>query len=588
MTTAPGGQASSIGRRRFFATSAAASVGVAAGLSLAPSGASAAVPGGQTGVNVLAFGATGDGLTDDTLAVKSALTSADGDLVYFPAGTYVLNNLVATNADMLLGAGATLLHKAGSSTFMIAFSGPSLRIRGGVLDGNKDNQVGRPTLIAGGVGAGKQIELEGVHLKDFVRAAIYAHTFGGYIGVQQCLITGQAEHDGITGHATSIINVIAGEAGSKGLLRFNHNRAVGTDTPREAGSNPGGVFFGPVTSIDDGTLATVEAIGNHFWGYGQNCAGNVIAPLHTYPAVSGARYIGNYFEACSFSAISAKSVQELICTDNVVLNGQVSTQNSPREGAICYAPSYHAGSNSRPRAVIQGNIVSNPGGAPDQVQNGICVFGSTTSIAEQIVVSDNVLTGCGMGILVNGARDVLVESNIVTTVTSATSAVYGGIRLEVLAGDVSVRGNRIVCNAGSGIAVMGGVSTARVMVQNNSITSTVSGIFALTIKAAKFAHVTGNEISAVSHAVTIRGDGTVKLGGFYWDRSNMIHSGLYSPVFSEITRCFGEHKCDYPPIGVIVPGEVGTQCTQINGTAGKVLWIATGLKSSNWRLVSLT
>jgi len=41
-------------------------------------------------VNVLDFGATGDGSTDDTLAIQSAidLASATGKTVYFPAGTY--------------------------------------------------------------------------------------------------------------------------------------------------------------------------------------------------------------------------------------------------------------------------------------------------------------------------------------------------------------------------------------------------------------------------------------------------------------------------------------------------------------------
>lgn len=576
---------SDINRRRFFAASAVTTLGVAQWSGLATSPAAGAVPADATGVNVRAHGAVGDGVTDDTLAVKAALAAAAGDLVYFPPGTYILNKLPVATADLLLGPGATLRHKAGSDTYMIAFGGPHLRIRGGVLDGNKSNQTGRPSLIAGGVPAGEQIELVGVHLKDYVRAGIYAHTFGGYIGVEQCLFTGQAEHDGIAGHSTAIVAVVGGEPGAKGLLRFNHNRAIGTDSPRAAGSNPGGVFFGPVTGTEDGTLATIEAIGNHFWGYGQNCAANVIAPLHSYPAVSGARYIGNYFEASSFCAISAKSIQEFVCTDNVILNGQVSEANAPREGAINYGPSYHAGSNSRPRAIIQGNIVSNPGGQPGQVQNGICVYGSATSVAEQIVIADNVLAGCGMGILVNQARDIVIESNIITTVTGATSGVYGGIRLDLMSGDVSLRGNRIVCNAGGAILVMSGVAAAKVMLQNNSIKSSVSGIYAVTVKAAKFAHLSGNEVEAVSHAVTIRGDGTAKLGGFYWDRSNMVHAGIFNPVFKEIARCFGEQKYTNSPVGVVVPGEVGTHYTQLNGTAGKVLWVATGVTSSDWRLI---
>lgn len=587
MTVEPKDRARNLGRRRFFAASAMTGVGAAAWSVLPAGTAAAAVAGSTSGVNVRDYGATGDGATDDTVSVRAALTAAAGDLVYFPSGTYILNNLSISTGDLQLGTGAILRAKAGSATSMISFAGPYLRIRGGVLDGNKGNQTGRPSLIAGAVPSGKQIELEGVHLKDYVRAGIYANSFGGYIGVEDCLFTGQAEHDGIAGHSTAIVAVVQGQAGIKGLLRFNHNRAIGTKTPRTPGSNPGGVFFGPVTTTDDGSLATVEAIGNHFWGYGQNCAGNVVAPLHTDAAVSGARFIGNYFEACSFSAISAKSVQELICTDNVIINGQVSSANTAREGAINYGPSFHSGSHARPRAVITGNIVSNPGGATGQVQNGICVIGSTTSVAQQIVVADNVLTACGMGILVNGARDTIIESNIITTTTSlTTTGLYGGIRLDLLEGDISIRGNRIACSSGSAIAVMTSVAKAKVMVQNNSVKSTTSGVYAIICQAAKFAHFTGNEVEAVSHAVTVRGDGTVKLGGYYWDRSNMVHSGVYYPVFKGIARCFGEQKASSSPVGVVIPGEVGTQYTQLKGLLGSVFWVATGTTAATWRLIT--
>ena len=60
-------------------------------------------------VNVKDFGAKGDGVTDDTTSIQAAIdftSSRGGDIVYFPAGTYIQNDsLVIRNGVRLVGAG---------------------------------------------------------------------------------------------------------------------------------------------------------------------------------------------------------------------------------------------------------------------------------------------------------------------------------------------------------------------------------------------------------------------------------------------------------------------------------------------------
>lgn len=59
-------------------------------------------------VDVRAFGAVGDGVTDDTAAVQAAIdaVSASGGTVYFPVGVYMVNNLSWSNKFVhLLGSG---------------------------------------------------------------------------------------------------------------------------------------------------------------------------------------------------------------------------------------------------------------------------------------------------------------------------------------------------------------------------------------------------------------------------------------------------------------------------------------------------
>ena len=54
-------------------------------------------------VNVLDFGAVGDGVADDTAAIQAAFNSIDSGVelktVYFPAGTYLVNSTIDTNPN---------------------------------------------------------------------------------------------------------------------------------------------------------------------------------------------------------------------------------------------------------------------------------------------------------------------------------------------------------------------------------------------------------------------------------------------------------------------------------------------------------
>lgn len=62
-------------------------------------------------LNVLAYGATGDGTTDDTAAIQAAIDAAEaagGGTVFFPAGTYSFTTLTLPAGVTLLGSNGTL------------------------------------------------------------------------------------------------------------------------------------------------------------------------------------------------------------------------------------------------------------------------------------------------------------------------------------------------------------------------------------------------------------------------------------------------------------------------------------------------
>jgi hypothetical protein len=94
--------------------------------------------------NVLDFGAVGDGTTDDTTAIQTAINQ--GGTVYFPPDkTYVSSRIQITNDVELIGYDAKILHKANSAATGVGLlemkTDNKLVIRGLEIDGNASNQT---------------------------------------------------------------------------------------------------------------------------------------------------------------------------------------------------------------------------------------------------------------------------------------------------------------------------------------------------------------------------------------------------------------------------------------------------------------
>ena len=104
--------------------------------------------GGQV-FNVKAYGAVGDGVTDDIAALNSALTAADaadGAIIYFPPGTYILAStwdFSSRENITVTGTQATLKAKDASNLdWMILVSASKHIVFDGLrLDGNFINQT---------------------------------------------------------------------------------------------------------------------------------------------------------------------------------------------------------------------------------------------------------------------------------------------------------------------------------------------------------------------------------------------------------------------------------------------------------------
>lgn len=75
--------------------------------------------------SVMAFGAAGDGVNDDTSAIQAALNAKKaGGTVYFPAGTYKITQSLFfySNQALIFDQGATLLQGAAINNLMMNYS----------------------------------------------------------------------------------------------------------------------------------------------------------------------------------------------------------------------------------------------------------------------------------------------------------------------------------------------------------------------------------------------------------------------------------------------------------------------------------
>lgn len=98
-------------------------------------------------INVSDFSAAGDGVTDDTCALQSAINSANGSLV-IPAGNYLVSSTLTLKSDLTIsGEGRIKLADGASTNLLFGSNLSNLHIRGITLDLNKENQTAGNGII---------------------------------------------------------------------------------------------------------------------------------------------------------------------------------------------------------------------------------------------------------------------------------------------------------------------------------------------------------------------------------------------------------------------------------------------------------
>jgi len=256
--------------------------------------------------NVKHYGAIGDGVADDTTAIKNAGDSTN--VVYFPDGTYIVSSASWTiPVELTLSDRATIKHKSTATDHMLK-STSRLVIRGGTLDGNKAGQTGRFELVNNSAGA--ELIVEGVRFTNSVKAGINANGVTGMVRVANCYFTGMEEHSGVDGETTKCVDT----NGATPVIELVSNVCIG-DVPSVNTRATGGFFL-------SGTSQSVRVTNNYFKNIGQNggtdAGGNLIACVQLYTDADESVIANNIFEDSFYSPIKAQNANNVSITGNII------------------------------------------------------------------------------------------------------------------------------------------------------------------------------------------------------------------------------------------------------------------------------
>lgn len=244
-------------------------------ITLAPSGTGASVignledKGGQV-YNVKAYGATGDGTTDDTSAVEAAYAAAAADsTVYFPAGTYALSSAI----DLPVGVttrctpGTILLFTGATDGLVWPANGVNTNLKGCAVETSNASGGDALNLSANSPSGSTRLVVSDVEVlaaasgrwayglyADSLEVADFFH-FGCIQSATVCIHL-QDSTNAVNFYGTNIV----GSSGTGTVERGIEN----SDTASAIENN---FFGGTIEGYFADSLINLSGVGDKFWGF---------------------------------------------------------------------------------------------------------------------------------------------------------------------------------------------------------------------------------------------------------------------------------------------------------------------------------
>ena len=405
-----------------------------------------------------AFGATGDGVTDDGAAIQAALDKAaeiGGGTVVLPDGVYVAEGLTVPSNVTLASVGGTLKLKASSLTYLLETetSGENSVIRDITLDGNAANvSASNPLVVLRGNGA-KALD---INLYDANYDGIVVATGSTRVSISRVRIYEKNETVSTGRHGVQV------NGGTYVTVSGCHIRKT-TASPIDAGGTDI-LITGNVCENTGQDLSAYDAANVRI-----TVSDNIIDT-----SANNGIHVGGTDVVVSGNTVKGVAAQGIL------------VQCSPNSD-----PEFDVG------AVVSGNIVFDTDGVSSGA--GISVYrysqfsvtGNVVRAAnthaihviecdEGAVSGNTVTTAASEGIFLIGSREVSVTGNVATDCGRDGIRVAQFVRPDLAtteSSNIAILGNTLTSNAGYGIRSVN--STTRLTLVGNHYLSNTTGTYTL-------------------------------------------------------------------------------------------------------------
>lgn len=496
-------------------------------------------------VNILDYGAVGDGITDSTTAIQAAFNV--GGTIYVPEGTYIHNTVTmsAANTSLVLDAKAILKLKDSATGSQIVISAADCSVEGGKLDGNRSNNTDRRCVNVTAAGHGARVE------------NVYVTSSSG----------------------EGLYNTDADR------VAFLNNRI--TDTRYSA----------IASAASARSFSDMRVIGNHIDRTGENDTTGVLGGIQLYGSATysivGVNVSNNFIKmnrngvlATPFVCIETRFTNNLIVSNNVTVDGYMGISLTKGVNTTCTGNtstnSNYAGielADMSGKTNVSGNTIDGNGvcasgiavspGAVGPIEvNSVNIIGNTLS---------NFASRCIYIIGSTAGKEINISGNILQL-----SATTNGIQL-VKCEDVNISGNYIGYQTATDKVGLSIETSSKINFTGNTLVNARITIYAVTAVTLDDILISGNRIKTVGSGLLQSLSGGASLGSNVQVLNNIGNSSAINRNYFDLAaNRFKGFGAIGTPEGAIIAG-IGSKWINTTGGAGTTLYVKeSGTGNTGW------